>query len=68
MNSLFSNPMTGRAFDTLEIQSADRIARDLAERREKVMKDEIMFLNEAGRLRRKEGKAEGKAEEKRKTF
>ncbi|MGE0083693.1 MAG: Rpn family recombination-promoting nuclease/putative transposase [Desulfococcaceae bacterium] len=62
MRTRYSNPLIGQAFDALEIMSADSATRDLAERREKALKDETMFLNEARRLGRKEGKIEGKIE------
>jgi len=50
--------MINRALDALEVMSADSATRDFAERREKALKDETMFLNEARRLGRKEGRRE----------
>jgi len=46
--------MINQAFDDLETMSADRVTRDFAERREKALKDETMFLNEARRLGRRD--------------
>jgi len=54
MRTRYSNPVIGRAFDALEIMSADSATRDFAERREKALKDETMFLNEARRLGQKD--------------
>ncbi|MGE0083691.1 MAG: Rpn family recombination-promoting nuclease/putative transposase [Desulfococcaceae bacterium] len=55
MRTRYSNPMINRALDALEIMSADSVTRDLAERREKALKDETMFLNEARRQGMEEG-------------
>jgi len=49
MRTNYSNPMINRALDALEVMSADSVTRDFAERREKALKDETMFLNEARR-------------------
>jgi len=42
--------MIHRAIDALKALSADEKTRELAERREKALKDEAMFLNEAKRV------------------
>jgi len=47
MQEHYANPMIHKAFHGLTTLSADDIARDLAERREKALKDEAMFLEEA---------------------
>jgi hypothetical protein len=39
--------MIHKAYKTLKALSADEETRELAERREKALKDEAMFLNEA---------------------
>ena len=51
----YRNPMVNRALDRLRALSADEKTRELAERRERALKDEAMFLNEA----RKKGLEEG---------
>ncbi|MFP4031395.1 MAG: Rpn family recombination-promoting nuclease/putative transposase [Desulfococcaceae bacterium] len=55
MPTQYKNPMVNRALDSLRALSADQKTRELAERREKAIKDEAMFLNEA----RKKGLEEG---------
>jgi predicted transposase/invertase (TIGR01784 family) len=55
MTVQYRNPMVNRALDRLRALSADEKTRELAERRERALKDEAMFLNEA----RKKGLEEG---------
>jgi predicted transposase/invertase (TIGR01784 family) len=55
MKARYQNPMIHKALDSLRALSADRQTRELAERRERALKDEAMFLNEA----RKKGLEEG---------
>lgn len=50
MKAHYNNPMIHRAIDALKALSADEKTRELAERREKALKDEAMFLNEAKRM------------------
>ena len=47
MTVQYRNPMVNRALDRLRALSADEKTRELAERRERTLKDEAMFLNEA---------------------
>jgi predicted transposase/invertase (TIGR01784 family) len=49
MREKYQNPMIHRAYDGLKTLSADEKTRELAERREKALKDEVSFLNEARR-------------------
>lgn len=49
MREKYQNPMIHRAYDGLKALSADEKTRELAERREKALKDEVSFLNEARR-------------------
>ena len=60
MTTQYKNPMVNRALDSLRALSADQKTRELAERREKAIKDEAMFLNEARKKGLEEGIAEGK--------
>ncbi|QTA81935.1 Putative transposase, RpnA-like [Desulfonema limicola] len=64
MEANYSNPMIKKAYDALQFLSADEKARDLAERREKALKDEAMFLEEARNLGMKEGFKKGEKEGK----
>lgn len=50
--------MVNRALEVLQTLSADEKTRELAERRERALRDEATFLNEA----KKAGKFEGKKE------
>ena len=59
MKDHYKNPMIHRALDALQALSADEKTRELAERREKALKDEAMFLNEAKKIGREEGRKEG---------
>jgi len=54
MREHYKNPMIAKAFNVLESLSADEKARELAERREKALKDEAMFINEATRKGKRE--------------
>jgi predicted transposase/invertase (TIGR01784 family) len=54
MQENYQNPMIRRAYDGLKALSADEKTRELAERREKALKDEVSFLNEARRTGRRE--------------
>ena len=71
MTAQYQNPMVNRALERLRSLSADEKTRELAERREKALKDEAMFLNEARKKGleegRKEGRKEGLEEAKKKT-
>jgi len=58
MKEHYKNPMIHKALDALQALSADEKTRELAERREKALKDEAMFLNEAKKIGRMEGKRE----------
>jgi predicted transposase/invertase (TIGR01784 family) len=49
MREKYQNPMIHRAYEGLKALSADEKTRELAERREKALKDEVSFLNEARR-------------------
>jgi predicted transposase/invertase (TIGR01784 family) len=62
MTTQYKNPMVNRALDSLRALSADQKTRELAERREKAIKDEAMFLNEARRKGLEEGRREGREE------
>jgi predicted transposase/invertase (TIGR01784 family) len=62
MTAQYQNPMINRALDSLRALSADEKTRELAERREKALKDEAMFLNEARRMGREEGRREERKE------
>ncbi len=68
MREHYHNPAIHRAFRTLEALSADEITRDLAERREKALKDEAMFLSEARRKGLQEGERIGRKEGKKETL
>ena len=59
MTTQYKNPMVNRALDSLRALSADEKTRELAERREKAIKDEAMFLNEARRKGLEEGLEKG---------
>lgn len=59
MTTQYKNPMVNRALESLRALSADQKTRELAERREKAIKDEAMFLNEARRKGLEEGRKEG---------
>ena len=59
MTTQYKNSMVNRALDSLRALSADQKTRELAERREKALKDEAMFLNEARRKGLEEGRKEG---------
>ena len=67
MEKQYHNPMIHKALDALKSLSADERTRELAERREKALKDEAMFLNEAKKHGREEGREEGRKEGKRQT-
>jgi predicted transposase/invertase (TIGR01784 family) len=54
--------MVNRALDSLRTLSADQKTRELAERREKAIKDEAMFLNEARKKGLEEGLEKGRKE------
>ena len=54
MTVQYRNPMVNRALDRLRALSADEKTRELAERRERALKDEAMFLNEARKTGRKD--------------
>jgi predicted transposase/invertase (TIGR01784 family) len=56
MTAQYQNPMINRALDSLRALSADQKTRELAERREKALKDEAMFLNEARKAGKKAGR------------
>ncbi len=58
MKQHYQNPMVNRAMEVLQALSEDEKTRELAERREKALRDEATFLNEA----KKAGKFEGKKE------
>ncbi len=58
MKQHYQNPMVNKALKILEELSADEKIRELAERREKVLRDEAMFLNEAKKIGRLEEKKE----------
>ena len=62
MKEHYKNPMIHKALDALQALSADEKTRELAERREKALKDEAMFLNEAKKIGREEGRKEGREE------
>jgi predicted transposase/invertase (TIGR01784 family) len=62
MTAQYQNPMINRALDSLRALSADQKTRELAERREKALKDEAMFLNEARRKGLEEGLERGRKE------
>jgi hypothetical protein len=51
--------MIRKAFDVLKDQSADGKTRELAERREKTLKDEAMYLEEVRRKGEKRGEILG---------
>lgn len=55
MRTQYTNPMIHKAFDLLEQLSADELARQRAEVREKALKNEVSMLEDA----RTEGRAEG---------
>ena len=59
MQENYENPMIHKAYDTLKAFSADEETRELKERREKALKDEAMFLNEARREGEKRGAIHG---------
>ena len=59
MKEHYKNPMIHKALDALQALSADEKTRELAERREKALKDEAMFLKEAKKIGREEGRKEG---------
>jgi predicted transposase/invertase (TIGR01784 family) len=54
MKQHYQNPMVNKALKILEELSADEKIREMAERREKVLRDEAMFLNEAKKSGKKE--------------
>lgn len=54
MQEKYQNPMVHKAYHALQALSADEKTRELAERRERALKDEVSFLNEARRQGRKE--------------
>lgn len=58
METNYNNPMIKKTYQALKFLSTDERTRELAERREKALKDEAMFLDEAKR----EGKREGRKE------
>ena len=60
----YNNPMIKKAYNALKALSADERTRELAERREKALKDEAMFLDEAKKRGMEEGKIEGREEKK----
>jgi predicted transposase/invertase (TIGR01784 family) len=60
MQENYQNPMIRRAYEGLKALSADEKTRELAERREKALKDEVSFLNEARRKGWREGEEEGR--------
>lgn len=62
MRENYTNPAVKKAFNVLEALSADEKTRELAERREKALKDERMFLNEAKRKGWEEGIEKGREE------
>ncbi len=62
MEQQYHNPMIHKALDALKSLSADEQTRELAERREKALKDEAMFLNEAKKHGWEEGREEGRKE------
>jgi predicted transposase/invertase (TIGR01784 family) len=64
MQENYQNPMIHKAYNTLKTLSADEETRELAERREKALKDEAMFLNEAKKSGIEEGRKEGRKEGK----
>lgn len=68
MQENYQNPMIHKAYDTLKDLSADEETRELAERREKALKDEAMFLNEARREGEKRGEKRGKIQGEIKTY
>ena len=59
MQENYENPMIHKAYNTLKALSADEETRELEERREKALKDEAMFLNEARREGEKRGEKRG---------
>jgi predicted transposase/invertase (TIGR01784 family) len=67
MTTQYKNPMVNRALDSLRALSADQKTRELAERREKAVKDEAMFLNEARRKGLEEGLEKGLEKGKKET-
>ncbi|MFP4307996.1 MAG: hypothetical protein ACOC98_05395 [Thermodesulfobacteriota bacterium] len=62
MTAQYQNPMINRAMDRLRALSADEKTRELAERREKALKDEAMFLNEARKKGLEHGLKKGRKE------
>ena len=68
MQENYQNPMIHKAYNTLKALSADEETRELAERREKALKDEAMFLNEARREGEKRGEKRGKIQGEIKTY
>jgi predicted transposase/invertase (TIGR01784 family) len=62
MREHYVNPMIHKAFNVLEKLSDDDLARQIAETREKALKDEAAFLNEARRQGEKEGFVKGEKE------
>jgi predicted transposase/invertase (TIGR01784 family) len=60
MQANYQNPMIHRAYQTLRVVSADKETREIAERREKALKDEAMFLNEARMEGEKRGEKRGR--------
>ncbi len=67
MKEHYKNPMIHKALDVLQALSADEKTRELAERREKALKDESMFMKEAQKRGMEEGIAAGRTKEKKET-
>jgi predicted transposase YdaD len=55
----YQNPIICKAFDVLKDLSADGKIRELAERREKTLKDEAVYLEEVRRKGEKRGEIQG---------